>query len=77
MKSLIAIILLTSSAAFAACDLNLPNNAFFQCIEQENMMKQQSQRLQRIEDQNKEILMNQQRLPNSCFFDISGVKRCF
>jgi len=77
MKSLIAIIMLTSGTAFAACDLNLSNNAFYQCIDNENMIKQQSQRLQRIEDQNKQILMNQNRLPNSCFFDISGVKRCF
>lgn len=77
MKYIITILSLMSISAFAACDLNLPNTAFFQCIERENWMEQQSQRLKRIEDQNKEILMNQHRLPNSCFFDISGVKRCF
>ncbi len=77
MKNLVLILSLVSISAFAACDLNLPSTAFFQCIERENWMEQQSQRLKRIEDQNKEILMNQHRLPNSCFFDIYGVKRCF
>ena len=77
MKHIITILALVSSSAYAACDIALPPNTFYQCIERQNMIEQQSQRLQRIEDQNKQILMNQQRLPNSCFFDISGVKRCF
>lgn len=76
MKSLFLALMLASSA-HASCDLMLPTNAFYQCIEQQNMVEQQSQRLKRIEDQNKQILMNQYRLPNSCFFDVSGVKRCF
>lgn len=71
------ILALLSSSAYAACDITLPNHAFYQCIEQQNMLEQQSRRLQHIEDQNKQILLNQQRLPNSCFIDISGVKRCF
>ena len=71
------VLFLISSTAYAFCDTTLPTNAFYQCIERENMIEQQSQRLKRIEDQNKQILMNQQRLPNSCFFDINGVHRCF
>jgi hypothetical protein len=77
MKSLLIALMLTSGYAYASCDLTLPNHAFYQCIERDNMMEQQSKRLQRIEDQNKEILMNQHRLPNSCFVDISGIRRCF
>jgi hypothetical protein len=77
MKLLLIALMLTSGYSYASCDLTLPNHAFYQCIERDNMMEQQSKRLQRIEDQNKEILMNQHRLPNSCFVDISGIRRCF
>lgn len=71
------IFMLIAPSVYAMCDTTLPTNAFYQCIEQQNMMEQQSRRLQRIEDQNKQILNNQHRLPNSCFIDISGVQRCF
>jgi hypothetical protein len=82
MKHIITILAFVSGSAYAACDIALPPNTFYQCIERENMIEQQSRRLQRIEEQNKEILMHQRRYPNStipqsCFFDVSGVKRCF
>lgn len=76
MKTIIAIIALSASSAWASCDITMSNQAFYQCIERQNVLDDQTRRLQRIEDQNKEIIMHQHRLPNSCFIDFSGVKRC-
>jgi hypothetical protein len=82
MKLLLIALMLTSGYSYASCDLTLPNHAFYQCVEKQNWMQQQSQRLQRIEEQNKEILTHQLRFPNStvpmsCYFDFGGVRRCF